>query len=341
MTVPWSLAVLMSLSGTGASGLALGAWVTYWDLDRGRARLESPSGRRVKDVFLFAAALDPDGRVTLLSDEVTTASLVSEIEERGSRAWLTVVNDVHPPAGTAGNAVLKDPAVVHRILADPLLAARHRDEMVALGRRLGVGGIDVDYENLEASDREPFTELVASLSSSLRKEGILLSVTAQPKTRESKASGAGALDWRALCGHADRLQVMLYNLHSSVTGPGPMATTKWMEDVLRFALSECPPSRIVPVLKVSGMEWSSSGVRGVQYDESVELARTAGAIIARDDDLVPHFSHSGVRGLATVYFEDALSIERKVELIERLGLKTVILWSLGREDPEILPRIGT
>jgi spore germination protein len=295
----------------------------------------------VKDVFLFAAALDPDGRVILLSDEAATASLVSEIEKRGSRAWLTVVNDVHPPSGTARNPVLKDSAVVHRILADPLLAARHRDEILALALRLRVAGIDVDYENLGASDREAFTELIASLSSSLRKEGILLSVTAQPKTRESKSRGAGALDWRAICSHADRLQVMLYNLHSSVTGPGPMASTKWMEDVLQFALSECPPSRIVPVLKVSGMEWSSSGVRGVQYDESVELARRAGAIIARDEDRVPHFRYSGVRGAATVYFEDARSIERKVEHIERLGLKSVILWSLGREDPEILPRIGT
>jgi spore germination protein YaaH len=333
--------MLMSVFGTGASGLELGAWVTYWDLDRGRARLESPAGRGVKDVFLFSAALDPDGRVTLLSDEVATAALVAEIKERGSRVWLTLVNDVHPPAEAARAPVLKDPAVVHRILSDPLLLARHRDEIVALARRLGVAGIDVDYENLEASNREPFTELVASLSSALRREGILLSVTTQPKTRESKSRGAGALDWRALCGQADRLQVMLYNLHSAVTGPGPMATTEWMEQVLQFALTECTPSRVVPVLKVSGMEWSSSGVRGVQYDESIDLARRAGAIIARDSDRVPHFRYSGVRGAATVYFEDALSIERKVELVERLGLKTVILWSLGREDPKILSRIGT
>src|SRR3990172_10201649 len=45
---------------------------------------------------------------------------------------------------------------------------------------------------------------------------------------------------------------MLYNQHSAKTGPGPMATSTFITSVLRFALSECAPFRIVPVLKVSG-----------------------------------------------------------------------------------------
>jgi spore germination protein YaaH len=251
------------------------------------------------------------------------------------------VNDVHPQEGPR-TAVLKDAAVVHRILGDPALAARHREDILSLARRLGVSGIDLDYENLEGSDRDLFTDLVASLSSSLRKEEILLSVTAQPKTRKSGSQGPGALDWRGLCGHVDRLQIMLYNLHSAKTGPGPIATTEWMESVLRFGLEECPPFRIVPVVKVSGLEWSRSGVRSLQYDESLSLARGAGVTIAREEkDSVPYFSYPSTGGVATVYFEDALSVGRKVELLEIMGFESVVLWSLGREDPEILPRIGS
>jgi spore germination protein YaaH len=320
--------------------LRLGAWIAYWDMERGLARLDGPAGQSVRDVYLFSAALDPDGRVILLDDLDSTTSLVTRMEERGSRVWLTVVNDVHPR--DARPAVLKDAAVVHRILADPALAARHRDDILSLARRLGVSGIDLDYENLEASDRDLFTDLVASLSSSLGKEEVLLSVTAQPKTRKSGSRGAGALDWRALCGHVDRLQVMLYNLHSAKTGPGPIATTEWIESVLRFGLEDCPPSRIVPVLKVSGLEWSRSGVRSLQYDEILDLAGRAGVTIDRDEkDRVPHFSYPSTDGVATVYFEDALSIERKVELLAFMGFESVVLWSIGREDPEILARIGS
>lgn len=317
----------------------MGAWLTYWDLERGLARLATPSGRDIRDVYLFSAALAPDGRVILLDDEDSTASLVSELEGRGSRVWLTLVNDVHP-AETDARPTLKDPAVVHRVLSDPGLAAGHQSEILALARKLGVSGVDIDYENLDAGDRDLFTSFIASLSSSLSKEEILLSVTAQPKARESRSAGPGALDWRALCGHVDRLQIMLYNEHSAKTGPGPMATSTFIESVLRFGLKECTPSRLVPVLKVSGMEWSNSGARGVQYDECIELARRAGVAVARDDkDRVPYFTYSSSDGLATVYFEDSASIQAKRELIESMGFDSIVLWSLGREDPEILPRI--
>jgi spore germination protein YaaH len=293
----------------------------------------------VRDVYLFSAALAPDGGVVLLSDESSTSALVSEIAGRGSRVWLTIVNDVHPP-GREARPVLKDAAVVHRVLSDARLSETHRGEILALARKLGVSGIDIDYEGLDAADRDLFTSFIASLSETLKKEEILLSETAQPKFRESRSAGPGALDWRALCAHVDRLQIMLYNLHSARTGPGPMADSAFISGVLGFALSECPQSRIVPVLKVSGMEWSKSGVRGVQFDECIELARRAGVDVVRNQkDRVPHFTYLTDDGLATVYFEDSTSIQAKREVIGGMGFESIVLWSLGREDPEILPKI--
>lgn len=329
------LTVASGAVGSPGSAFRLGAWLTYWDLERGRARLASPGGHEVEDLFLFSAALAPDGRVIPMGDEDSLAALVSEISGRGTRVWLTVVNDVHPEEPGA-SPVQKDAALVHRILADPALADAHGREIAALAGRLGVPGVDIDYENLDAADRDLFTSFIASLSSSLREGGHLLSVTAQPKTEESRSAGAGALDWRALCPHVDRLQVMLYNLHSGKTGPGPMATSTFIANVLRFALSECAPSRIVPVLKVSGMEWSGSGTRGIQWDECLELAGRAGVSVTRDEEKIPHFTYKATDGPATVYFEDALSIEAKVEFIESLGFDRIVLWSLGREDPDIL-----
>jgi spore germination protein YaaH len=330
----------MSLSG-GTPSIRLGAWLTNWDLDRGLARLATPAGRNVRDVFLFSARLGPDGRVILLDPEARMQSVISEVASRGSQVWLTVVNDVHPGEPGAP-AILKDAAMVHRILSDRTLSAAHQREILDLARRIGVSGIDIDYENLDSADRDRFTAFIASLSSSLREEGIALSVTSQPKTKESRSAGAGALSWRALCPHVDRLQVMLYNLHSAKTGPGPMATSDWIESVLQFAASECSPSRVVPALKVSGMEWSAEGTRTIQYDECIELARKANVSVAREgSDQIPHFNYFAPGGPARVYFEDASSIEVKLELVERLGFESVVLWSLGREDPEILQRSGS
>jgi spore germination protein YaaH len=88
------------------------------------------------------------------------------------------------------------------------------------------------------------------------------------------------------------------------------------------------------------MEWSKSGARGVQYDECIELARRTGVTVARGEkDRVPFFTYPSSDGPATVYFEDSASIQAKRELITGMGFESIVLWSLGREDPEILPRI--
>ena len=65
----------------------VGAWITYWDLDRGLERLESSAGRELRDVFLFLAALSPEGEVVLQKDEPEVASLVARA--RGERPSAT------------------------------------------------------------------------------------------------------------------------------------------------------------------------------------------------------------------------------------------------------------
>lgn len=320
----------------------LAAWVTYWDLESGVSRLVQDGGStrvKVNDAFLFSAALTPDGRVTLAGDERATISAAAELESRGARVWLTLVNDVLPAGGALPS--LKDASIVHGLLEDAKRAEHHEEEILALARRLGVSGIDIDYENLSFEDRAAFIRFIASLSLRTRDAGVSLSVTVQPKTREVRSSGPGAMDWSGLCPFVDRLQVMLYNLHSGASGPGPIATPEWIENVLAFAILECPASRVVPAVKLSGMDWGPARVQGIQYQQAMELARRQKVPISRDPNGCPWFTYPGPDGRHTVFFEDAESIEGKLRTVDRLGFDRVILWSVGREDPALLPRLGS
>jgi spore germination protein YaaH len=340
--------LLMVAAPALAGGLSLerpsrevAVWVTYWDLKAGISRIVEEGGSRrveVNDAFLFAAALTPDGGVRLVGDEGPVVSAAADLESRGARVWLTFVNDVHP-AEAGAPPTLKDAAIVHGLLADGERSERHQRDILALAQRLRVSGIDIDYENLAFEDRAAFTRFVAELSLRTRREGLSLSITAQPKTGDVYWAGAGAIDWSAICPFVDRLHIMLYNLHSSVTGPGPIATPEWMERVLAFATGECPVSRVVPAIKLSGMDWGSGGAKGIQYDQSVALAARVHSPIARDPSGAPYFYYDATDGRHTVFFEDADSIEDKLRTIERLGFDRVILWSVGREDPALLPRL--
>lgn len=319
--------------------MELGVWLTYWDLERGLERVAEAPSSGVEPIFLFSAALTSEASVVLVEDASRARATVRELSDNEKPVWLTIVNDVHALEG-GGKPTLKDGALVHRILSDASLAARHRDAVVSLAAELGVTGIDIDYENLEPADRERFTDFIASLSSSLRRRDIGLSVTLQPKTRESRSVGPGAADWGALCPFVDRLQVMLYNEHSGKTAPGPMATRAWATRVLEYALGQCEPSRVVPVLKVSGMAWSPRGTRSLHYEEAAALAEEHGVTLSRvPGDEVPYFTYPSKDGPTTVYFEDATSLEVKMHVLRDLGFDKALLWSVGREDPAILPRL--
>jgi spore germination protein YaaH len=323
---------LSQVSCTGRGPLQVGGWITYWDFQPGLELLHRHPGA-LSDVFFFIAHLDADGRPVLVDPTLPVDQAVARVKVNGGRPWLTIVNDIRSDRGV----VLKDPQVVHDVLGSTDRRAAHRAAIIEMVSQYGMSGVDIDYENLWARDRDVFTTFIRELATDARRHGVLLSVTVQPKLDDRRFDGPGATDWAALCATADRLQIMLYNLHSRATGPGPMATGRWMRGVLSYANSQCERERIVPVLKVSGMRWGNGGVEGVRYDRAVALVQQHGASILRDpEDRVPHFTYQVDGQSYTVYYEDAVSVREKLSVLRSLGYRSVLLWSLGRQDPALL-----
>lgn len=332
------LLLLPACATSGAKPMRLGAWVTYWDYKPGMASVQSAPSV-LSDVYFFAVHLDPEGNPVFADPKIAYAQEAGRLKERRTLSWMTVVNDVRPPAG--GAVALKDAQLVHHLLSDPGRRRLHREAIVALAADHGFGGVDVDYENLWAADRDLFSTFIGELAADLKMKGILLSVTVQPKLRESRSDGPGAADWAVLCKSVDRLQIMLYNLHSRKSGPGPMATPAWIKEILRYAETQCPRERVIPILKVSGMNWGGPDVEGIQYDRAVALAQAKRAEIVRDPNgNVPYFTYTEGESRHTVYYEDAASLMEKVAALNALGYREIVFWSLGRQDPEFLSRLA-
>lgn len=330
--------LLAACASGGPKPARLGAWVTYWDYNRGIDSVRSAPSL-LNDIYFFAAHLDSEGAPVFANKNIPFNLEAGRVKEGNALPWLTVVNDVKPSAG--GAVILKDPQVIHDLLSDPDRRRRHRSEIVRLAATHGFAGVDIDYENLRAVDRDLFSLFIRELAADLKQKGILLSVTVQPKARESRADGPGAADWADLCRSADRLQIMLYNLHSGKSGPGPIATPAWIKEILQFAESQCPRERVVPILKVSGMKWGGEHAEGVQYDRAASLAEAHRAEILRDPNgNVPYFIYTDAGGRHTVYYEDAESLMEKIAALESFGYRDVVFWSLGRQDPEFLPRLA-
>jgi spore germination protein YaaH len=301
----------------------LAAWVTWWDLDAGLASVRAARGS-IADVMIFAVALDADGMPRATKPGFDGAAVAREVRAAGARPWLTIVNDVVGGKGTT----LKDPEVTGRMLASAELAARHRRALVALAVEWGVVGVDVDFENLRAGDHDAFASFVRELDRELEARGLSLAVTVEPK----------AADWKALCGAADRLHVMLYNLHHGKTGPGPVATPEWIGEVLGRARDQCPATVVVPALKLGGYDWGSSGVRDATFRPLDRIVREGRGRWRKDRALAsPYVVYDRDGETRKAYVEDGESARRKLKLVSKLGFSRAILWGLGKEDPELWP----
>jgi spore germination protein YaaH len=324
-------ATIVARAADQASGL--GGWIVPWDFDAGMRSVASARGL-FDEVFLFAARFDPSGRIVLDERKGHWPDAVRDAHATGARVWLTVVNDVMD--SRSSGPVLKDSELVHELLASRERGTAHRADIVNVATHLGVDGVDLDYENLAADERERFSAFVRALAEELHARGLALSVTVQPKTGESTSRGPGAMDWNALCAAADRIQVMLYNQHNASTGPGPVAGIDWVRRVADYGLGVCPARSLVPVLKVSGMDWGPGRSDWLSFAEASSIiARVRPRLRRERENHVPWFVYRAADGRHVVYFEDAQSLAAKADVLRGRGLSRIVLWSLGSEDPTV------
>jgi spore germination protein len=318
--------------------IQFGGWVTYWDFKRGMETVDQATGV-YQDIFLFAVQLDSEGTpIVVNSDSIDYPSAIMSIKSSGMKPWMTIVNDVQDT--DEKKSILKDANLVRKILTDDASRRKHRQEIIALAEKYGVSGVDIDYENLLPDNRLPFTRFISELSADLKKRNLSLSVTVQPKTRNRSTPGLEAMDWFEICRHTDRLQIMLYNLHNPKTQPGPVATLDWISKVLKYAKSQCATDTLVPILKISGMHWGANKNEAIQYDRAIKLKSKHGAQLERETtSQVPFFSYQSNDDNGIVYFEDAHSLNIKIERIRELGFNKVMFWSFGRQDPRLTSQL--
>jgi hypothetical protein len=88
------------------------------------------------------------------------------------------------------------------------------------------------------------------------------------------------------------------------------------------------------------MDWGPNGMKELQHVDAMALLGRFGASVEREaEGATPFFRYLAPDGPHTVYFEDATGILKKVAALEALGYDQVVLWSLGREDPQLLAQL--
>lgn len=225
---------------------------------------------------------------------------------------------------------------IAQILRDPARRSQHVRDIVDLVRREGFAGVDIDYENLRAVDREPFSAFVAELADKLHAERKTLSVALFAKTTdEGDDERNRAQDYAAIGRAADEVRLMGYDFHWSTSPPGPVAPIEWVRDVLRYAKTRIPPERIVLGVPLSGYDWVDGRGEVVTWLQALRLSREHDAPAQFDPrSQSPWLRYTDDQGREhEVWFENAPSSRAKFDVARQAGIRGVYLWMYGYEDP--------
>ena len=172
--------------------------------------------------------------------------------------------------------------VITSILHDPAVRASHIAAIVALVQREDYAGIDIDYEDLQASDRTAFTTFITQLAGALHVAGKMLSVDLFAKSSDRGYDQRNlAQDYQAIGRVADQVRLMGYDYHWADSGPGPVAPIGWIRAVLSYAKTQIPAGKIILGVPLYGYDWSGghgTPVSWLQAFQPVRAVRRAAAL---------------------------------------------------------------
>lgn len=263
--------------------------------------------------------VEPDGSLSDSPDAATLAAAAAAHRP----VWPLVANISTGAAGT--DQLLHDPGAESALVAGLALQVR----------RLGLGGINLDFEAVPGSDRAELTAFVRQLAGALHAAGAGLSVDVVPHAPGAVNAASAAYDYPALAAAADQLVVMAYDEHYAAGDPGPIAGVDWQAAELAGTLPGVPHSKVVLGIPLYARIWSGSTVTASDYASAVaEALSQPDAAYGYDFAAqTPELSSDPGGQPTQLWFDDAQSLLYKIAAVQRLGLDGIAAWRAGFEDP--------
>lgn len=229
-------------------------------------------------------------------------------------------------------------AVGHDILTDPAKRTHVIDQLLNVCEDWEAPGINVDLENILASDRQTLNAFMQELSDAFHAKGLLVTIDVAAKSSDAPtASWAGCYDYPFLGKVCDMVMLMCYDEHWSGGKPGPVGSIPWIRKVLEYTVSVIPKEKVVLGVPFYGYDWPETGK--AKSTNSTKVAK-----LLADKKIKPQWDNIGKShwleylddaGLKrTVYYESMLSMKHRIALAQEFKLGGISIWCLGDEDPE-------
>lgn len=234
--------------------------------------------------------------------------------------------------------------VYQQILNDPTKQDSAIKYLIDEAKKKGYWGWQFDFEQMDASYRDKYSAFIDKAAKALRKNNIAFSVAVIAQVSNDPndypndlwQKTIGVYDYAALAANVDFVSVMSYDDPEST---GPVVEYSWLKRVLDYSLKFIPKEKISMGIPLYYWHWNSeTGARigaggrqgiynvfkkhkvSVSYDSEMEAA------------FLTYYSRSKQY---IIWYENAASMAKKIELMASYKLHGFSAWALGLELPSI------
>src|SRR3989344_417084 len=310
-------------------------WIPFWDQEKAFSSFQKNSGV-FSHISLFWYILREDGSVKKYIYAVEDRNIISYAHSKNVKVLALIAN--LPDEDEGGDW---DYSRVDKVIETSAARKKHVADLVALSKKNGFDGVNIDYEAMREYQKDSFTLFIKDLSTALHNNGKILAVALHPKKSEGDpqySNGSQAQDWKELAKYADQLHLMTYGEHWDTSSPGPIASVPWVKSILSYANSLIPRQKLFAGVPMYGYDWSNtSKARGLTYSDVKNLiSKYKPKVLLDSRSQSKHFGYRDSAGVNhTVWFEDKDTIQAKMNLFNNLGISNTAFWRLGSEDTRV------
>lgn len=230
-----------------------------------------------------------------------------------------------------------DTQIAHDMFVNTEGQARLIENIVATMQEKGYIGLDIDFEFIKPEDKDLFIGFISNVKNRLEPLGLLTLVALAPKTSgEMTGLLYEAHDYPAIGAIADLVLLMTYEWGYLFSPPMATAPLNNVRRVLEYGVSVIANEKILMGIPNYSYDWALPFVRGESMAESLSnqeaVARAAqyNAIIQFDETAqVPFYYYTNEQGIEhVVWFDDARSMDAKLQLIQELQLRGAGIWQI-------------
>lgn len=288
----------------------------------------SPWARNLSWVALFSHLITAEGELPPINDRPA----IHAARNVGAAPLMSIANM------EAGGAF--SPELARRIITQPEIRSRVIDNILRIVEERGYAGVDSDIENIDRDLQAGYVDFLQELKGRLGTRP--LNVAVPPKYDEETFAYARGHDYAGIGRVADRVYIMNYEFSWVGGPPGPIAPLPQYRRVLQYAVERIPREKILAGISTTAYDWElpdtpENRARPLPHDDAVALAiRNQVPIRYSESQESPWFRYTVNGQEREVWFEDARSLMRKLDLIRSLRLAGYGVWHLGARNTQLI-----